>query len=179
MSKIILNETNTPPTTPAAGKAAITLAPNGQVRVTDSNGDSFLFSAPRLYGTDLNYGKKNAVETNNTTTEQTYLNVPYTISDNTVNALYEIDVHFSWSYSSTSSEYIGSLKLNGVQLEEEFRLEPKDAGTDQRIWNSMKFILTGAEVSALSGNIRWDFRSSSGGDTARTYYCLIKMKRIA
>ena len=176
MSKLRLNETATGPSGTPAGKVDFSAAPNRGLRITDENGSTIY--TPSIYGTDYNGDSEDSFATNNTTTFQNYLTVPYTITDINAAALYELEVSFIWGYSSGSTDYRGRLTINGSQYREIFSKEPKDGGSDQRDWRGFKYLVTGAELATLTGNVGFDFAASSNGNTARTYYAYLSLKRV-
>lgn len=164
------------PSPPSVDRYKIWVDSNGKPRITDENGDTIGFE--NIYGSDYSGDKKNTEETNNTTSFVEYLSIPYEISDTTASAQYEITLSIVWNYSSGANDYRGVIKINGVIYGQEFRQEPKDGGADQRFFTSFPVLVGGDEIGALTGNISWDFASSVGGNTARTYYCSLTIKRV-
>lgn len=167
-----------PPSSPTTGRSKIWVSDSDKKpRVTDDNGITSSFES--IYGSEYQSDVNDILATNNTTTFQSYLNLPYTITDVTVSSTYEVEVNFIWNYSSGSTDFRGQILINNVQYKEDFRNEPKDGGTDQRFWNGFKYRVGGDELSLLSGNITWAFAASSGGNTARMYYCYLSIKRVS
>lgn len=176
MSQIRLNERATFPVGTPTGKVDITVGPNRSLILTDENG-STVYQA-NVYGQDYNGDFNDAFATNNTTVFQNYLNVPYTVTSIGIDAYYELEVSFIWGYSSGSTDYRGQLSINGIQYKELFTKEPKDGGSDQRDWRGFKYLVRGDELGALSGNLDFNFASSSSGNTARTFYAYLSLKRV-
>jgi hypothetical protein len=166
----------TPPASPDVGRWKIWVDSNGKPKITDSSGTTIGFEP--LYGSSFNEIEKDVIETNNTTTFQNYETLNYTVESIDPLAIYEMEINFIWNFSSGANDYVGRFVVNGAQFKEPFQDEPKDAGADQRKWNGFKYRITGAQLATLTGTIAWEFRSSNAGNTARTYYAYINLKRV-
>lgn len=177
MSKLRLNETASAPTVTQANKVDITVGPNKALRLTDINGTAVY--QPSVYGNSTSFGSKSTTESNNTTAYKNYITVPYEIESIDPLAIYEISVSFVWRHSSASTDYMGRLLVNGAVFGQPFKEEPKDAGTDQRLWRKLDQPITGDVLATLTGDLAWEFAASSAGTTATTHFVYIKMKRIA
>ena len=169
---------STPPDSPTAGRYKIWVSSvDGKPKITDENGVTLGFES--LYGSDLNFDTNDLDTTNNTTTFQNYLTIPYAVSTVDANARYEVTISFVWGYSSAANDFRGQFTINGVQFGEEFRQEPKDGGTDQRHYTTFNFPVTGTDLNLLNGFIGWNYASSTGGNIARMFYCYLKLKRLS
>lgn len=169
-------ERSTPPDSPSVNRYKIWIDSSGKPRITDQNGVTLGFES--IYGSSFSSGDREGLQSNNTTTFQSYLSVPYTINDLSASAQYQLEVNFIYNYSSAANDYVGALFVNGSQFKEDFVCEPRDGGTDQRFWISFKYKILGSELATLTGTIDWQFRSSSNGSTSRTYYCYLTLKRV-
>lgn len=101
---------------------------------------------------------------------------------------YELDVSYSWSFNSATSDFLARLNRNsGIELRGFHRQEPKDAsgsggdtppgsGTNQRHWSSYKLYF-----SNLSGVQTFDleFASSSAGVIATMISGTLTFKRVS
>jgi hypothetical protein len=164
------------PSSPAVDRFKIWVNSDGKPKITNSNGVTNGFE--QFYGSDVSVGTEDGFLSNNTTTPAEYINVPYTVASIDSSSKYEVSCTFVWSYSSAANDYEGAVFINGSKFSEDFKVEPKDNGTNQRIWSEVKFLITGAELATLTGNISFKFQASVDGNTARTYYCYIKMMRV-
>ncbi len=165
------------PDSPTVGRCKIWIDTNGNPKLTDENGITVGFES--LYGSSFNSNLQEGLQSNNTTTFQTYSTLNYTVEDIGGAANYEIEASIFWNYSSAANDYRGKIQVNGADFKEEMRVEPKDGGTDQRNWAKLTYPITGAQLASLSGDITWQFASSSGGNTARTYYAYLTIKRVS
>jgi len=160
MSYIQLVESASEPSTPPAGKQKIfTTAANGPA-VKKSNGTVETFKS--LFGTNFASKKKTDDLVNTTTTFQNYdtlslIGVPQ--------GNYLIFVRYVWGYSSAANDIRVQCQLDGVNMFEEHRQEPKDGGADQRMHECIPTVLS------LDGDhdITIDWASSNGGNQARMY----------
>lgn len=167
----------TPPDPPTIGRVKIwASSTDGKPRITDENGVTSSFEP--AYGSLYFSSYRDTFDSNNSTTPELYHSLAYTGADIDPLAEYEISAHFVWNHSSASNDIICDLELNGSPIGEEFRVEPKDTGTDQRIHAPMKYKVTGAELATTNGNIDFYFRASSGGNTSRMYFCLLTILRV-
>lgn len=112
---------------------------------------------------------------NSTSTDfTTYLQINVT-NPNAFNVLHELFVSFIWGYGSSSSDFVARLLLNGVQIGEEFRKEPKDPGSDQRhpeIFMDELTLIPGVNTLALQ------FAAGVAGTQARLYSAKMRSQRV-
>lgn len=167
----------TPPDSPNTGRYKIWVASSdGKPRITDENGVTKTFET--IYGSEYFSDEAETIATNNSTTLETYLSVVFNNIEATPTAKYVIECNIKYNHSSTGTDYRGQILVNGSPYKEELRVEPKDSGADQRIPATFKFPITG-DVLSTAGNISFAYRSSSSGNTARTYYCFLELIRVA
>lgn len=176
MSDIVLNKIAAPPSGVNTGEASISVSALGDPQYTD--GDTGLTKTFKsIFGSNY-HANENAVPSTNTTTAfQNYLTLPYSGLDDSPTAIYKVSLFFIWGYSSAARDYRGYMTLNNSQVGEEFRVEPKDGGADQRLWESSWNTFTGAEMGT-SGVVGYDYAAQNAGDTARTYEARLEIIRV-
>jgi len=177
MSELIFNKISSPPSGINTGESAITVdSTSGEPQYTDGNtGLTKTFKS--IYGSNYHVNENTTPSTNTTTSFQNYLTLSYSMLDDSPSAIYKVNIFFVWGYSVPSRDYRGIFSVNGTQYGEEFRVEPKDGGSDQRNWATGWYTFTGAELG-VSGTIEFDFASQSNGDTSRTYTCNLELLRV-
>ena len=96
-------------------------------------------------------------------------------NNNGVSSKHEMILNMVWGYASASSDFRARIMVDGQQLGEEFRMEPKDPGADQRNYNSFF-----TELDLLPGThtIRLEFAASSNGTEARMYSAKMRSMRV-
>lgn len=179
MSKIILNQTAQAPTAPAVGKATITLTTTNKVRITDSDGNSFIFEESSVYGSNSAYTKDQYYDTNTSTNYSTYTGLIYEAGLAVAGQKYEIEFSAIVNYSTASRNIKLRVALDGNTLEEEISVELKDTGTDVRVPMGYKYIVDGSVLNNAGGFVDFDFRSQQNGDTAKVYSATVTFKRIS
>lgn len=119
--------------------------------------------------------KRKTTQQNSTSTGFTQYD-SMTVNNNLATSVkHEFICDFKWGYASGSQDIRVRIMLNGVQQGDEIRLEPKDAGTDQRISGSFF-----DEFDMPPGNniVSIEFASSQGGTQARMYESKMRSMRV-
>jgi len=167
------------PSAPSSGKAGIYIDDSGtrpEAKLIDDDGTVLTFKS--VYGSEYFYGQNLIPATNTTTSPQAYATAVYSGLNST--GLYEVEVGFNQGYSSGQRDFIGELNISGtgtvVGVVKTFRVEPKDAGADQRLWAYGKIVLSGAELGAGSAILQ--YRTQQNGDTARIYDGIVTITRV-
>lgn len=98
--------------------------------------------------------------------------VPYSllnfdVSDTSGINEYRLNIDFLWGHNSASNDARFRMYLDGSQVGEELRIEPKDAGTDQRFQNNILFFAN--NLSQGSHTLELRARPSSGNRQTRLY----------
>lgn len=124
-----------------------------------------------VHGENFNINIGDWEETFTTTSWETYLGLTMPSS---ITGLYEIEVQFFCSFSSTSRDFFSRIALNGSDIGSYTNIEIKDSGSDQRLpYSYKKFVnLTGGEVLDL------DFKTKQWGDNLKIYEGFIKVSRV-
>lgn len=175
MSEIVFDDLNAKPSAPAANEASFYFKDN-EPKYQLSDGIELGFGS--AFGLDHFEDQKNVTETTTSTIFQTYLSVNY--NGLTSGAKYRVAVRWVWGYGSGSNDYRGRLLINSSQVGEELRMEPKDAGNDQRIHSNMWFYLeVPSDLNTSANTIEYQYASSSNGNQARTYACYFEFWRIS
>jgi hypothetical protein len=163
------------PSAPTTDRVKLYVDDLGDPKIIDDAGSIKGFSS--IFGQNYFYNSNELPSTNNTNSFQSFLTLSYSGLDSSASALYKASVSFGWNYSAAQRNYIGQFTLGGIQFGELFSQEPKDVGTDNRIWQSLSVTLSGADLSA-SGFIGYNFRAQNNGDTATTYFCRLELFRV-
>jgi len=173
MSKIILNELAVPPSTPAIGKAAVTVTNTDTIRLTNDQGQSFEFGASTVFGTNFQETSKQTTETNGEDVYSTYLtlNIPTAV----IGAKYRIGIAVAWGMNTGSRNIQIQLSHNNTVLGL-LEMEATDTGSDIRNWNTCFFYAT--EDTAGPHTIEVAYRPEDDDDTATIYYAGIEKWRV-
>ncbi len=166
----------TAPSTPSNGRSKIWVDSAGKPKITNDDGTTAGFEAN--FGANYFYNSNEIPSTNNTNQFQSFLTLTYSGIDTSPTARYRVAVSFAWNYSVGQRNYIGQFNINGVDFGEPFSQEPKDTAADNRIWESLFVVLTGAELNS-AGFIGYNFRAQNNGDTATTYFARLELFRVA
>lgn len=170
MSKIILKESAVP-STPATGKAALTVTSTKALRLTDDQGVSREY-APSVFGQQFAEASKNTTETNGTSTPSVYLAL---LHEETVGAKYRIGATVCWGMSDDKQNIIIELYNNGILLGR-LELEAKDTGSDIRNWNTSFFYVVG--LVGGTNNLEIRYNPEDDDDTATMYYAGLEVWRV-
>lgn len=167
---------NTAPSSPSTDRAKIWVGDDGKPRITNDDGTTSGFESN--FGANYFYNSNEITATNNTNTFQSFLTLTYSGLDNSASALYRVAVSFAWNYSVGQRNYNGQFTINNVQFGELFSQEPKDTAADNRLWESLFVVVSGADL-ASAGFIGYNFRAQNNGDTATTYFARLELFRVA
>lgn len=166
------------PDTPAAGRTKIWVDDgDGKPKYTNDAGVTSPFGG--LYGQNFQATLEDADATNNTTSFVTYDDLSYTVDTVSGFVIYEVNINFVWGYSAPSTDFRARLLVNGVQIGEEFRQEPKDGGVDQRQYMSLTVPVFGFQLGTVTGTIEFQFAASNAGPEARMFYNYMTIKRVS
>jgi len=147
-------------------------------QLTASNIQTALQSlANRHYGKDFARSLKEANETTTGNSFDIYSSLTFDVgSDAAVNE-YRINADFYWGHNSASNDIRVIIELDGVQLGEQIRIEPKDQGTDQRIQNNL--LRYAQNLSVGSHTIDLSYRPASSSRQSRMYASTIEVWRVS
>lgn len=128
------------------------------------------------WGKDFGQASKAVDETTTGNSFSVYDTLDFTVSENTGSNKYRINCNFAWGHNSAANDIRVQVLLDGVLLKE-LRMEPKDAGTDQRIFSD---ILNYAEnLSQGSHTITLQYRPASQNRVSRMYNSEIEVWRVS
>lgn len=119
-----------------------------------------------------NFGKDyddDLLELNDSTSGGTfkiYTAKDFNVSDDSGSNNYRVKCKFNWGHNSASNDIRVQLLVDGV-LQEEIRVEPKDAGSDQRIPDEV--IASVANLSQGNHTIIMQYRPASASRVSRMY----------
>jgi hypothetical protein len=167
---------NTAPTIPSAGRSKIYVDAQGKPKIANDDGTISGFESN--FGANYFYNANEVPATNNTSGFQSFLTLTFSGLDTSPTARYRVAVSFAWNYSAAQRNYIGQFSINNVPFGEDFSQEPKDVGGDNRIWESLFVVLSGADLNA-AGFIGFNFRAQNNGDVATTYFARLELFRVA
>lgn len=127
-----------------------------------------------VMGSQRSFGRKQSQQNSTSKSFSEYLSINI---NNNINQTvkHEIFASFVWGYASASSDFRARLLLNGQQIGDEFRVEPKDSGTDQRNYESFM-----DEIILEPGNnvLSLEFASSANGTQSRMYSAKLRSMRV-
>lgn len=178
MGRITIKQETITPSTPSTANRALYPKADGWYEMNDQGVERSLFSNDNVYGQEYFSAVKDTQDTiSGTLNYKTYLTLNYNDIQDSDTAKYVLKINVLWNHSSTGTDYRARTRLNGSIFGPGMKVEPKDTGSDQRIPYNMEIPLTGSELGA-SGSISYEY-GSSGGNTARTYYCFMQLVRVA
>lgn len=131
-------------------------------------------SANPYIGSQRAYLAKTTQQNTTSTTFQEYMTMNVS-NNNGVTAKHELLLNFVWGYGSASSDFRARLVVDGQPFGEEFRMEPKDPGTNQRNYNSF---FTELDLAPGPHTITLEFAAESGGTEARMYSAKMRSMRV-
>jgi len=180
MSKIILTETVSPPSTPASSKMAMTVTATKRLRLTDDQGVSSEFgpTVPVIYGQNYIGDSIEGEDTNSTETYKTYLGLAYPAGLAIAGRKYEIDFCSTFRFSTTGRNTMHRIAIDGTTVGVELEWEPKDTGSDIREPVNYKHIVDGSALNNAGGFIDYDFKTERSGNTVRVYSATLTFKRV-
>lgn len=119
--------------------------------------------------------KRKTTQQNSTSTAFTEYDSISVNNTQSVTVKHELLINYFWGYASGSQDIRVRVLVNGVQLGDEHRQEPKDPGTDQRYPAT---IFDEIELPPGNNTISLEFASSQGGTQARMYSSKIRSMRV-
>ena len=151
----------------------------GDISVTTLNDGSneqleISYTAP-AFGKDFARQTKDADETATGTTFDEYDSLTFAVTETATNT-YRCNIDFYWGHNSGSNDIRVRLMVDGVQQGEELRIEPKDAGADQRIQNNLLRYVNNLSVGNHTLSI--EYRPSVGSRISRMFYSTIEVWRV-
>ncbi len=128
-----------------------------------------------VFGRDAASKTKIASETTTGTTFDEYDSLTFNVSESTGTNTYRCNIQFVWGHDSASNDIRVRLMVDGSQQGEEMLVEPKDAGTDQRIHdNILRYI---EDLSVGSHTLSIEYRPSTPSRDPRMYQSVIEVWR--
>ena len=93
-----------------------------------------------------------------------------------VNNKYRINADFVWGHNSVVDDIFVRLSYNDSTLKE-LRIEPKDAGADQRFQNNILYIVDNVPVGDFQVDLQ--YRPANSAQTSRMYSSIMEVWRVA
>ena len=132
------------------------------------------YTAPP-FGKDFSRQIKDADETVTGTTFTEYDSLTFAVTESATNT-FRCNIDFYWGHNSGSNDIRARLMVDGAQQGEELRIEPKDAGVDQRIQNNLLRYVDNLSIGNHTLSI--EYRPSVGSRISRMYYSTIEVWRV-
>ena len=98
--------------------------------VLEYDGSNFINRPRNKFGEGFVYAERVGLEVFSGEQFQSYLQIQFSVDE--LGATYRTNCDFLWGHDSASSDIRVAISLDGGVNVKEFRVEPKDAGTDQR-----------------------------------------------
>lgn len=148
---------------------------NGDYLAYDSSDQKFKNVKPPRFGMDFAEESTSGLLQVTGNQFTTYAVLNFTVSLNENNK-YRINTNFTWNHNNTSTDIRVRLLLDGAQIGEEFRVEPKDSNADQRLSdNILRYV---SNLSQGNHSISLQFRPSSSSRISRMYQSTIEVWRV-
>jgi hypothetical protein len=144
--------------------------------VDDGTGDVTTSMQAGFYGCDFNNDITQGLVTITGSSFQTYSTLNFNVSDALGVNKYRLNIDFLWGHNSASNDVIFRLYLDGVYTGEELRIEPKDAGTDQRYQNNILWYVE--NLSQGSHVLELRARPASASRQTRIYQSITEVIRV-
>lgn len=169
--------------TSTPGDAVTTKITVGGIGISESHsgadvgtGDVNLTLQSGGFGMNKAWSKKQANETTTGNSWAVYDTLDFTVTDSAVNE-FRVNVDFFWGHSNVSNDIRVQFLLDGNLIGNEMRVEPKDAGSDQRYQNNILDYLTNLSLGDHTLTLR--YRPATNNRISRLYYSIIEAWRIA
>jgi hypothetical protein len=130
--------------------------------------------ANRHFGKDAKSQIKFASETTTGNAFDEYDSMTFAVTNSAVNK-FRCNIDFYWGHDATSNDIRVRLMVDGAQQGEEMRIEPKDAGTDQRIQNNLLRYVENLSIG--NHTLSLEYRPANASRTSRMYYSTIEVWR--
>lgn len=147
---------------------------NGQVLTYDSTQGAWkpsTNSSANIFGSEFQEQTRNTLASTTSTTPLLYTSFSKTVPA----GKYRIGAFIIWNLSTTTSNFISELRVNGVSIGM-LSIEANEAGTDIRTPSTGFFYYT--VPSAQSLDIEIYFRPEVNGITARMYFATLEFWRV-
>jgi len=133
--------------------------------------------AIRNNGKDFNSVSKTADETTTGASYATYSSLDLVATGSAVATpnRYRINADFIWGHNSASNDILVRISYLGTTLKE-VRIEPKDAGADQRFQNNLLTYVDNVPVGTYSIDLQ--YRPAVSSRTSRMYSSVIECWRV-
>lgn len=151
---------------------------DGDYIVFDSVSGRFVNRKPPRFGTDF-FEKTVSTPAGQQftgTTFNPYDNDTFAVSGPDTTNKYRISCQFICNHNSASNDFRARLLVDGQQVGEERRVEPKDAGADQRPDYEFKWYLN--DLSIGNHTYAVEFRPATGSRITRVYQSITEIWRV-
>jgi len=130
----------------------------------------------RNFGKDFDASLKTADETTTGSSFTVYSSLTFDVTAESTPNIYRINANFVWGHNSASNDIRVQLLLDGVQVGEELRQEPKDAGADQRYYSNI--LGPGLNLTAGSHTIDLQYRPATASRVSRMFQASLEVWRV-
>lgn len=165
------------------GDAVITKVIVGGIGISETHsgadtgtGDVNLTLKADGFGMNKSWSRKKANETTTGNSWAVYDALDFTVTDSAVNE-FRVSVDFFWGHNSAANDIRVQFLLDGNLIGNEMRVEPKDAGSDQRYQNNILDYLTNLSLGVHTLTLR--YRPATNNKLSRMYYSIIEAWRVA
>jgi len=127
-----------------------------------------------VFGRDFTSKTKIASESTTGSTPSEYDSLTFTVSDTATNK-FRINADFQWGHNAAGNDIRVFLLIDGAVVTE-LRIEPKDAGTDQRFQNNILEYSENLSIGTHTASI--EYRPASSGRVSYMYRSIIEAWRV-
>lgn len=128
------------------------------------------------YGLDFDFAERVGLEDVTGGAFVTYDSLTFNVSDTSNLNSYRINADFLWGHNSASNDIRVRILVNGVSVKE-LRMEPKDAGTDQRFQNNILYYAN--NLNTGNNTVDLQLRPASASRISRMYESIIEVWRVS
>lgn len=148
---------------------------NGDYLIYDSVDQKFKNQKPPRFGIDFIEESKVNTETTTGASFVTYSVLNFSVSLDDANNKYRLNADFLWSHNSASNDIRVRVLLDGNPVKE-IRIEPKDAGADQRFQNNILYYANDLTVGNHSFALQ--YRPATASRISSMYESVIECWRV-
>lgn len=131
----------------------------------------------RHYGKDFSLEEKVASETVSGGSFVTYSTLNFVTTNEANTNRYRLNCDFIWGHDSASNDIRVRALLDGSQIGEEMRVEPKDQGAKQRIQNNL--LAYGLNLTNGNHVLELQYRPASASRTSRMFRSRLEVWRVS
>lgn len=144
----------------------------------DENGKIVPLNNSTVFGNEYQFSQSLTIST---TTSTTFQNKITLLTSNLPLGDYKLNVSYGWNHDSVNKDFESRITLNGSQLGEFHKQEPKDAaGNDPTGTNQRQFVSRTQILPSIQGEqtINLEYRSDTAGAESSIWEALIEIYRV-